>query len=227
MCNYLIKSMSDLNISIVNLFKQYYPSIDHTTLDNGILAILIENMFEVEKSKYSDTESDTNSDIESDSDSTLDPVIEENYAIATQLIPNQIDSGDMICVQGRINQVPVNVLFDSGCQTSTTFVSTVKKSGLEHLVDKKSRTYCNGINGITQTYGMIWCTQLELKANNETDNYISVPIKLSVLTDNKYQSESNTNSIDILIGTDFMKATNTIINFSKNTIILKEFELKF
>ncbi len=223
MCNYLIKPMSDLDISIVNLFKQYYPSIDHTTLDNGILAILIENMFEVEKSKYSDL--DTESDTESDSDSTPDPVIEENYAVANQLIPNQIDSGDMICVQGRINRVPVNVLFDSGCQTSTTFVSTVNKTGLEHLVDKKSRTYCNGINGVTKTYGMIWCTQLELKSNPESDNYTSVPIKLSVLADAKTEDEPN--QVDILIGTDFMKATNTIMNFSKKTIELNGLELQY
>jgi len=73
MYNYLIKPMSELHISIVNLFKQYYPSIDHTTLDNGILAILIENMFEVEKSKYSDTDS------ESDSESISNPVIEDLY----------------------------------------------------------------------------------------------------------------------------------------------------
>jgi|LauGreDrversion4_2_1035121.scaffolds.fasta_scaffold105396_2 hypothetical protein len=220
MYNYLIKPMSELHISIVNLFKQYYPSIDHTTLDNGILAILIENMFEVEKSKYSDTDS------ESDSESISNPVIEENYAVATQLIPNQIDSGDMICIQGRINQVQVNVLFDSGCQTSTTFVSTVKKTCLEHLVDKKSRTYCNGINGVTKTYGMIWCTQLELKSNPETNKYTSVPIKLSVIPDNSTK-ESNPNQIDVLIGTDFMKATNTIINFSKKTIGLNGLELHY
>lgn len=216
--------MSDLDISIVKLFKQYYPSIDHTTLDNGILAILIENMFEVEKSKYSDTDSDTNSDTESDSESTQDPIIKENYIVATKLIPDMIESGDMICIQGRINQVPLNILFDSGCQTSTTFMSTINKIGLEHLVDKKSRTYCNGINGVTKTYGMIWCTQLELHTNNETDNYISVPIKLSVLDNSNNSSE---NSIDLLIGTDFMKASNAIINFSKKIITLNETDIKY
>lgn len=225
MCNYLIKPMSELDISIVNLFKQYYPSIDHETLDNHILVMLIENMFEVEKSKYSDTDSDSDTNSDSDSDSTPDPVIEENYAVATQLIPNQIESGDMICVQGLINQIPVNVLFDSGCQTSTIFVSTVKKTGLEHLVDKKSRTYCNGINGVTKTYGMIWCTQLKLKTNAKSDNYTSVPIKLSVISDVKKDNEPN--QVDILIGTDFMKATNTIINFSKKTICVNGVELHY
>ncbi len=212
--------MSDLHISIVKLFKQYYPRIDHTTLDNGILAILIENMFEVEKSKYSDTDSDT----ESDSESTLDPIIEENYIVATKLIPDMIESGDMIIVKGQINQIPLNILFDSGCQTSTTFMSTINKIGLEHLIDKKSRTYCNGINGVTKTCGMIWCTQLELNTNNETNNFISVPIKLSVLDNSNNSSE---NSVDLLIGTDFMKASNVIINFSKKIITLNETEIEY
>ncbi len=221
--------MSDLDISIVKLFKQYYPSIDHTTLDNGILAILIENMFEVEKSKYSDTDSDT----ESDSESTQDPIIQENYIVATKLIPDMIESGDMIIIKGRINQVPINVLFDSGCQTSTIFMSTINKIGLEYLIDKKSRTYCNGINGVTKTRGMIWCTQLELNTNNETNNFISVPIKLSVLDnlDNSNNSsnsnKSSENSVDLLIGTDFMKASNVIINFSKKIITLNETEIEY
>ena len=43
--------MSELDISIVTIFKQYYPFIDHTILDNNILSMLIENMFAIEKNK--------------------------------------------------------------------------------------------------------------------------------------------------------------------------------
>lgn len=217
--------MSELDISIVTLFKQYYPNIDHTLLDNNVLAILIENMFEVEKSKYSDSESEKESDDESDNENNA--VIDENYMVATNLIPNMIDSGDMVMVKGLLNKIPVNILFDSGCQTSTTFTSIVTKANLVHLVDLKSKTYCNGINGVTKTHGMIWCTQLELKTSNDYDNYISVPIKLSILDDTKDNKHNDTNSVDILIGTDFMKASNVMINFSKNIITLNDFVLNY
>ncbi len=221
--------MSELDISIVNLFKQYYPKVDHTLLDNNVLAILIESMFEIEKTKYSDTDSNINSD--TDSEIELNPIIEENYIVATKLIPNQIESGDIICVKGRINQVSLNILFDSGCQTSTVFESVVKKIGLEYLVDTNAKTYCNGINGITKTCGMVWCTQLELKINTESDNYISVPIKLSVIPDTKNHTNITTDlnheSVDILIGTDFMKASACIINFSKKTIEINQVQLKY
>lgn len=213
--------MSELDISIVTIFKQYYPGIDHTVLDNKTLAMLIENMFEIEKSKYSDSDSDSGSDSESD------PIIEENYNVATKLIPEMIDSGDMIIVKGFLNKTPVNVLFDSGCQTSTTFTSTIVKANLQHLVDTKSKTYCNGINGATKTCGMIWCTQLELKKSNRAKKFISVPIKLSILDDSTNNSEFDENRVDILIGTDFMKASNVMINFRKKSIIMNDFVLRY
>ena len=74
--------MSELDISIVTIFKQYYPFIDHTTLDNNILAMLIENMFLMEKDKYSLSDSDEEiNDSESDNEESDDEdmVVEENY----------------------------------------------------------------------------------------------------------------------------------------------------
>lgn len=228
--------MSELDISIVTIFKQYYPFIDHTTLDNNILAMLIENMFLMEKDKYSlsDSDEEYNKEInDSDCDSVSDDeVVEENYSKANELIPDMIESGDLINVRGKLNDIPVNILFDSGCQTSTSFTSIIKKANLEYLIDKKAITYCNNIDGVTNTYGMIWLTELELEINE--DNYITVPIKLSILDDSKNikQEDSDdefdiTNKIDILLGTDFMKSNNVTINFNKQIITLNEHEIMY
>ena len=51
--------MSELDISIITIFKQYYPNIDHTTIERNTLANMIDEMFEIEKSKYSDSESES------------------------------------------------------------------------------------------------------------------------------------------------------------------------
>jgi len=202
--------MSELDISIITIFKQYYPNIDHTTIERNTLANMIDEMFEIEKSKYSDSESD--------SDQESDPVVEENYSKATELIPEMIESGDVVSIKGKLNNVDVNILFDSGCQTSSTFSSIIVKANLENIIDKKAKTYCMSMTGKTETLGMIWCTELEL------ENYISVPIKLSILEDP--ETESN-NKIDILIGTDFMKTHNVIINFSKKIIIINDVEINY
>ena len=203
--------MSELDISIITIFKQYYPNIDHTTIERNTLATMIDEMFEIEKSKYSD----------SDTESEPDPVIEENYLKATELIPEMIESGDIISIKGRLNNVDVNILFDSGCQTSSTFSSIIDKANLRDIVDKKAKTYCMSMTGKTETCGMIWITDLELQTSG---NYISVPIKLSILEDPK--TESN-NKIDILIGTDFMKTHNVIINFSKKLITINDVEITY
>ncbi len=129
-----------------------------------------------------------------------------------------IESGDVVSIKGKLNNVDVNILFDSGCQTSSTFSSIVARANLENIIDKKAKTYCMSMTGKTETCGMIWCTELEL------ENYISVPIKLSILEDP--ETESN-NRIDILIGTDFMKTHNVIINFSKKIIIINNVEINY
>ena len=219
--------MSELDISIINIFKQYYPNVDHTTIEADTLANMIDEMFEIEKTKYSDSESDSES-------VNSDPEIEENYSKATELIPEMIESGDIVTIKGRLNNIDVTILFDSGCQTSSTFSSIVEKANLEHIVDKKAKTYCMGINGRTDTIGMIWCTELELETEEESGNYLRVPIKLSILDDIKnkededlaMETESN-NKIDILLGTDFMKTHNVIINFSKKKIIINDVEINY
>ena len=206
--------MSELDISIITIFKQYYPNIDHTTIERNTLATMIDEMFEIEKSKYS----------ESDSESEPDPVIEENYSKATELIPEMIESGDIISIKGRLNNVDVNILFDSGCQTSSTFSSIIDKANLKDIVDKKAKTYCMSMTGKTETCGMIWITDLELQTS---ENYISVPIKLSILEDPKDPETESNNKIDILIGTDFMKTHNVIINFSKKLITINDVEITY
>ena len=40
--------MSELDISIITIFKQYYPNIDHTTIERNTLATMIDEMFEID-----------------------------------------------------------------------------------------------------------------------------------------------------------------------------------
>jgi hypothetical protein len=211
--------MSDLHESIVTLFKIHYPNVDHLTLDRDVLVTMIEKMLAADNEKFGD-------EIESDK------VIDENYQQAHELIPNMLVQPELIYSKGRLNKVPVNILFDSGCQVSSTFMSVIQDANLEYLVDKKARTYCKGVNGVSITYGTLWFTKLELEIS--TDNFVSLPIKLSVCKDeedvteedNEEEQDDNDDEVfgttpDILLGLDFMETYGAIMDFNKKQIILK------
>jgi len=214
--------MSDLHESIVTLFKIHYPNVDHLTLDRNILVEMIEKMLAADSEKFGD-------EIESDK------VIDENYQQAHELIPNMLVQPELIYSKGRLNDVPVNILFDSGCQVSSTFMSVIQDANLEYLVDKKARTYCKGVNGVSVTCGTLWFTKLELEIS--TDNFVSLPIKLSVCKDEEEDvteediEEDKEDDIgedevfgttpDILLGLDFMETYGAIMDFNKKQIILK------
>ena len=211
--------MSDLHESIVTLFKIHYPNVDHLTLDKDVLVTMIEDMLAADSAKFGDI-------IETDE------VIDENYKQAHDLIPDMLIQPDLIYTKGKLNGNPVNILFDSGCQVSSTFMSVIQDANLEYLVDKKARTYCKGVNGISVTCGTLWFTKLELEIS--TDVFVSLPVKLSVCKDedtddNKEEimdDDDEDNEVfgttpDILLGLDFMENYGAIMDFNKKIIILK------
>ncbi len=59
----------------------------------------------MERDKYSLSDSDEE-----------DMVVEENYSKVNKLIPDMIEFGDLINIKGKYNYIPVNILFNSGCQ---------------------------------------------------------------------------------------------------------------
>ena len=211
--------MADLDESIITLFKIHYPDIDPFILEKDILVNMIENMFAIDNEKFA-------------KEIMADNLIDDNYERANDLIPEMLVQSDLIYLKGRLNGLPVNILFDSGCQVSTTFKSIIQKTELEYLVDKKAKTYCAGVSGIVETFGTLWFTELEIEV--KTDEFISTPIKLSICDDDDKKKQIDENdeidenekfikkegkSPDILLGIDFMKAYKVIINFNKNTII--------
>ena len=113
-------------------------------------------------------------------------------------------------------------------------MSVIQDANLEYLVDKKARTYCKGVNGVSVTYGTLWFTKLELEIS--TDNFVSLPIKLSVCKDEEEDVTEEDNeeeqydndddevfgtTPDILLGLDFMETYGAIMDFNKKQIILK------
>lgn len=233
----------DLHTSIKILFNKHYPGMDLNTLDSDLLSDMIEGIIKFEKERLGITDDDINQtkkQIDEDLDKTENKseyfensLIEQNYLLSNDLIPEMLVPSDLIYLNGKLNGCPIHILLDSGCQTTTAFKSTTDKAKLDYIIDKKSSTFCRGVGGLTKTYGMLWYTELEIETN--PGKYVNIPIKLSVVDDTQKNNLENEikdldsvelieqkNKPEILLGIDFMKTYKAIIDYNRKILTLND-----
>jgi len=232
MNNNLTNNNNQIHESIIFLFNKHYPELNPMEIDKDLFVDMMTNIIALEQAKF-----DKNEEKEKE-EPFESKVIEQNYLMANEVIPEMFISSDLIYLKGKLNKTDVNILFDSGCQTSTTFKSITDKANLDYIIDKKYSTICSGVGGLTKTYGMLWFTELEIET--ESNKFINIPIKLSIVDDTKkndlekeldnFKLKENeelemlneSNKPDILLGIDFMKAYKVNINFNKKIITLND-----
>ncbi len=232
------------NNQLIQQFNKYYPDIKIHDLDPELLADMMLNIaFDMNskniKKKETNPSNSTNiinmsDNKKSDSDDKdsnfmVSELIQENFLLANELIPEMgMVPTELIYLKGKLNGLPINIILDSGAQSSVTFKSIVDKAGLDYLVDKKSIHYTIGVNDIQMSYGVIWYIDLELEiANNQ---YASIPITLDINDDTNLKTKqkefdikkTNSKPIDVLLGINFLKAYRAVINFNKRTITLND-----
>mgnify|MGYP000045829719 CR=1 FL=1 len=240
----------------------HYPDIDLDTVDNDLLLdiahsivsdgnnkikqadkyvdglgkkkINVENFMEPNNEKYDDMDEE---------------IINENYLTANDVIPEMSISGGSIILNGRVGKVLTGLLIDTGAENCIVFKSIVEKWGREYvaLIDRKTTKLCQGVNGLSKTFGKIWFVEIEIDTGN--DKWISVPITLDVIDDSEMiatrktikdkdkhitdflnyhcygkkveenNSESNGN-VDLILGMTFLKSYKANIDFHSNSLTL-------
>ncbi len=219
--------------NMIKVFKKFYPDIPVESLDEDLFVDMLEGIYHelVSSGQLTPKPKKTN-------------LIEKNFIKANNLIPEMIVPTDLIYLKGKLGRTTVNILFDSGAQSSTTFKSITDKAGLDDMIDKEAKSYTIGVNNVSISYGTIRYTDLELEI--EKDKYVNIPISLNVDDDTEMnkkleeltkddhihgndidssickKKESYEQKIDILLGINFMKAYKVKIDFSKRTIILND-----
>ncbi len=225
-----------LHPSIIYLFNRHYPELNPVEIDKDLFVDMMTNILALEQAKIDKEEADEKDNEKEEAFESK--VIEQNYLMANEIIPEMFVSNDLIYLKGKLNKTDVNILVDSGCQTSTVFKSTTDRANLDYIIDKKACTICQGVGGLTKTYGMLWFTEIEIET--ESDKFVTIPIKLSVVDNTKKNDleqeldniklEQNElielveekSKLDLLLGIDFMKAYKGIVNFNKKTITLND-----
>lgn len=198
---------------IIKLFNMYYPGLNIEQLDGDLFNDVIQNFIGNTASNFNKLQATPT---------------DKNWELANENIPEMLLQTKLIYLNGKINNIPIKILFDTGATTNCIFKSKIIEAGLEDLIDIKCKANIQGINSNKETWGQIWYTEieLELKSPNANSGYGMVGLNLQVVNDDNM--DKNNNSFDMILGLNFMKSYKTNIDFATNTITLNNtIKIKF
>ena len=214
-----ISTVLKQNPNIIQLFSDYYPGLNFEHLEDDLIKDIVESIIGKSFNDFSQKPIEHLVKLQ-------DKLIEDSYDMADKLIPEMLLPSNLIYLNGKINNIPIKILFDTGASSNCIFKSKIIEAGLDNIVDKQNKVAIQGINSNKETYGKIWYTEIELKLNFDENINAMVGLNLMVIDDEK--SDKNTNTFDVILGLSFMKSYGTNIDFMTNTITLNnKIKIKF
>lgn len=129
------------------------------------------------------------------------------YEFALDNIPEMLFPSNLIKINGKINNQNIIIMIDTGASFSIISESTIERLNLNNVIDRKMTADLNGIGRDIST-GRIWYVELLINDNI----YPLSLIASSMITDN----------IDIILGINFLKSYNALIDFKNNKISLND-----
>jgi hypothetical protein len=228
--------------SLVNKFKIMYPDIDPFQLDSDLLQNMLANILEDDNLKYNKSIITNNQQV-----NKINDIIKENILMADELIPEMSVPSNLIYLEGKISNTPINIMIDTGASSCFTYKSIIEKCGLEYLIDSSSRIMVQGAHGIKATLGCIWFLEIELDISNGKKEYVSIPITIDIIDDSEINQshknnlsneelinnksnnlETNKNKLELILGINFLKSYRANIDISTMTLTLnKTIKIKF
>ena len=139
-------------------------------------------------------------------------LIQSNYELALNNIPELLFAPDMIYVNGKFNNKPIILFIDTGARTSVMSLDKVKELGLFDYIDYE----CNGLAvgiGKQEIIGRIHYFEIEI------DNFI-IPISVDVLN-------NMPNGFDILIGLNVLYANGIGIDVKNKNLFFGNNKIKY
>lgn len=170
-------------------FSEYYPGSEIDKMDPDILS---EMMYEMLLSEIDKDPSLVEHKIpekklpeKSEDKNWNNDIVKENFEMAEALIPEMAFTQSLIQLNGKINNVPVVFMVDTGASMCVTHEYVIEKCCLHHLVDNKQITYVTGAHSTEPTLGKIWCVEIELeiKLDDDSVSFVSIPVSIDVSHD--------------------------------------------
>ena len=145
-------------------------------------------------------------------------IILKNYTKADKYIKSMLKPQELIILNGKINNIPMKILVNTGSTYNFIYKNKLLGSKLEKLIDTnvKNQDITKKVDGSIWFYNI----EIELKKNKDYYEYITLPINLIVLSDNNTKTKDI--EFDMILGMSFMKYYNVIINFNNKTLQIND-----
>lgn len=203
---------------VEELIKTKYPELKLSELDNETICEILSSLIS-EKTNQDTQVKLINEPIKEDS------IIGQNISMAFNCIPEMFLENKHIILKGKLNNLPVNILIDTGATINLTWKNVVQKAGLEYLVDTNSKINLRGVESSKDTMGKIWYTDLYLNLDSKNEYNSLVEVTLYVADSDRTLDEKST---QIILGLGFLRAYGSNIDFKTNTLTLNgNLKIKF
>jgi hypothetical protein len=202
--------------NLIQLFKNKYPNFT----DNDIFDCISDNFKYLSKNII---------------ESERINIINQNFDLANKNISQMLIPTNLILCDGKINNVQIKILFDTGSTSNFILKTKIQESNLDNLIDETNIIDIQGIykniNINKQTScGNLWCIEIEFVLNAKNDNNEKFIVK-DLNNDNRKintnfividDAYSNMVDFDVILGLDFIKFYKVNIDFAFNIITLQK-----
>ena len=137
-------------------------------------------------------------------------LIDENYQLAMNTIPESFIPVKMLYIRGKINNKELDIFIDTGAQVSVMSLSMARELGVDFLIDHFCEGKLVGI-GSKNMSGKIHYLDIQL------DNF-NLPCGFTII---------DNDDINIMLGLNSMLSMGCILDLKNKKMIFNNYEVKF
>lgn len=137
-------------------------------------------------------------------------IIDQNYALAMDIIPESFIPVNMLYIKGKINNTELDIFVDTGAQVSVMSLSLAKQLGISYLIDHFCEGKLVGV-GTKNMIGKIHYVDIEF-------GNFSLPCGFTII---------DSDDLKVIMGLNSMLSIGCTIDLQNKKMLFKNYEIKF
>ena len=137
-------------------------------------------------------------------------IIDENYALAMNTIPESFIPVNMLYIKGKINDNELDIFVDTGAQVSIMSLKLARELGVDYLIDHFCEGTLVGV-GSKKMSGKIHYLDIQL-------GNFSLPCGFTII---------DNDDIKIMLGLNSMLSLGCVLDLKNKKMIFNNYEVKF